>query len=523
MHNRWGLHWSNVHIDNRLGKLALGMGGDCYLVIDGGYGWIPGIKEARPNAIIVNRHAVSNWMDMEPDEWANQMADLFHQHKQYTKHIELECEPDIFPNFPGWGQPIIDRLKFAADWNGAVAECLRKLCPGVIIHSPPLAHERIDLPQWFEIWKPLLDQCDVLDMHCYWEKDGKYYPEGLYDPQESYHRAFRYRKIHDFLAEQNYHIPMMITECGNFAPNISGYADELIYYFSELEKDADYVIGGCVFILKSNKPNWVNDLTRQGDIAGFFNHIGLAPKKDLPYLGKEKPMEQPIRVLVGVSEVQVMELEEYLKGVLPKEMGPGAPREALRAQAVAARCYAMNAIKSPRHAPNADICITTHCQVWAEGQWPTTSQAIEDTGGIVATHNGEIINAFYFGHCDGRTRNCEDVWIQALPYCRSVDCPCGWDKMYGHGVGMCQQGAMKMASQGATFKEILWHYYTGTAIDGQTAPPPEPDSLQQALDELDCLREDLNSIKRDAENIIRKISGAQMRREKAEEKILEHE
>lgn len=293
MHNRYGLHWANVHINEQLGRWALDMGGDCYLVIDGGYGWIPKIREARPNAIIIHRHAVPNWMEMEPTDWARQMTDLFHQHERYTKHVELECEPDIFPFFPGWGQPIVDRLKFAAEWNIAVAEKLRILCPGVVVHSPPLAHERLDLPHWFKIWKPVMDACDVLDMHCYWERGGHYFGPGLYDEQESYHRAFRYRKIRDFLQSRNYWKPMMVTECGNFAPDRPDYAQELAYYFSQLERDAAYMIGGCVFILKSNVHNRVNDLTRQPDVKGFFHELGTAQKKVLRYPETVEPEPQP--------------------------------------------------------------------------------------------------------------------------------------------------------------------------------------------------------------------------------------
>lgn len=308
--NRFGLHWANVHISDRLMRLALSMGGDCYLVMDGGSGCIPKIREARPNAIIVQRHAVSNWMDMDPKEWASQMAELFHNHQQWTRHIELECEPDIFPNFPGWGQPIVDRLKFAAEWNIRVAKRVRELCPGVIIHSPPLAHERLELPDWFEIWKPVLDVCDVLDMHCYWEKDGKYFKPGLYDPKESYHRAFRYRKIHDFLESQDYHVPMMVTECGNFAPDLPEYDIELIYYFYGLEEDAHYMIGGCVFILKSNVHNWVNDLTRQPNIEEFFNGIGSALKETLPYPSKE-PKEEPMDIWESVPS-QIAQWKELV-------------------------------------------------------------------------------------------------------------------------------------------------------------------------------------------------------------------
>ena len=291
-HNRWGIHWSNIPIDERLTNFALSMCGDCYLVIDGAWGIIPKIRAVRPNAVIVHRHAVADWMNMKPKEWAFQMAELYDNNQEFTPHVELECEPDIFPNFPGWGQPIIDRLKFAAQWNKEAALHLREFCPGVIIHSPPLAHERVELNQWFEIWEPLLDVCDVLDMHCYWEKDGQYYSPGLYNPEESLYRAFRYRLIHNFLESQSYHIPMMVTECGNFAPDKPDYADQLAYYFSELEGDASYMIGGCVFILKSNEANRVNDLTRQPNIQNFFYQLGLKPKAVLPYPPnrKEEPM-----------------------------------------------------------------------------------------------------------------------------------------------------------------------------------------------------------------------------------------
>lgn len=193
---------------------------------------------------------------------------------------------------------------------------------------------------------------------------------------------------------------------------------------------------------------------------------------------KEEKMEQPIRVL-GVG---TMDLEAYLTGVLPREMGKDAPMEALKAQAVAARCYALNAIKNPRHAPDADICASTHCQVWKPIYHERTDRAVEATKGVVAIYNGKVISAFYFGHCDGHTRNCEDVWVQALPYCRAVDCPCGYTEMYGHGVGMCQRGAIKMAEQGASYKDILFHYYTGIETAGEKRPKPA--QIQEALLEI---------------------------------------
>jgi len=205
-------------------------------------------------------------------------------------------------------------------------------------------------------------------------------------------------------------------------------------------------------------------------------------------------MSEKIRVL-GYGEI---ELEEYVKGVIDDEMGKSAPMEALKAQAVAARCYAKYAMKHPRHGTEADVCATTHCQVYVPTTSERTDEAVEATRGVVATYDGEVINAFYFGHCDGHTRNCEDVWIQALPYCRSVQCICGYEGMFGHGVGMCQRGAMAMARGGATYKNILWHYYTGVAVDGEKAPEnPGNPQIQSALNKMGSARQLIESAEED--------------------------
>jgi hypothetical protein len=165
----------------------------------------------------------------------------------------------------------------------------------------------------------------------------------------------------------------------------------------------------------------------------------------------------------GPPVVVTLEMDEYLKGVVPREMSNLWPIEALKAQAIAARCYATTHID--RHASiGGDVCNTVHCQAWSPAHYSQTDDAVDATSGEVARYDDAIISAFYFGHCDGNTRNSEDVWVQALPYCRGVDCECGYTYMYGHGVGMCQRGAQAMAERGATYVEILAHYYTGVTV-----------------------------------------------------------
>lgn len=193
------------------------------------------------------------------------------------------------------------------------------------------------------------------------------------------------------------------------------------------------------------------------------------PKKKRP-LWVNLPRE--IRVLMPDGDVRVMGLEEYLQGVLPEEMGDDAPMEAFKAQAVAARCYAAVAAAKPRHGTKgADVCTTTHCQVWSPRTYPSSDEAVEDTAGIVAMHGDEVIQGFHFAHCDGHTRNSEDVWVRTLRYCRSVPCIRPYPSLRGHGVGMCQEGAKAMAEQGATYVDILTHYYTDIQVVGIDRDP----------------------------------------------------
>jgi hypothetical protein len=91
---------------------------------------------------------------------------------------------------------------------------------------------------------------------------------------------------------------------------------------------------------------------------------------------------------------------------------------------------------------------------------------VDSTHKVAALYQGQVIEAFYFGHCDGHTRNSEDVGWGYVPYCRGVGCPCGFTTMWGHGVGMCQEGARVLALNGWDYKDILKHYYTGVEVRG---------------------------------------------------------
>ncbi len=103
--------------------------------------------------------------------------------------------------------------------------------------------------------------------------------------------------------------------------------------------------------------------------------------------------------------VNVVNMEEYLYGVLPSEMPPEWPAEALKAQAVAARSEAY--FKLGRHAKEGyDFCSGVHCQAYSGARVETkaTNTAVDTTCGEVAVYNGKPIDAVYSNSCGGHTQ-----------------------------------------------------------------------------------------------------------------------
>lgn len=127
----------------------------------------------------------------------------------------------------------------------------------------------------------------------------------------------------------------------------------------------------------------------------------------------------------SMTVVNELPLEDYLLGVVPNELAPDAfpEMEALKAQAVAARTYIVRNL-GQFEGENFDICATDFCQVYQglDTEHPLATQAVEETRGIIATYEGEPINALYSSTCGGRTENVENVFQQTLPYLVSTIC-----------------------------------------------------------------------------------------------------
>jgi peptidoglycan hydrolase-like amidase len=123
--------------------------------------------------------------------------------------------------------------------------------------------------------------------------------------------------------------------------------------------------------------------------------------------------------------VNELPLEDYLLGVVPNELSPSTfgQIEALKAQAVAARTYAVRNMGQSRQ-EGYDICNTDACQVYmgAGTEDPLATQAVRETRGIIATYNGQPINALYSSTCGGKTESAENIFQEKLPYLVSVMC-----------------------------------------------------------------------------------------------------
>ncbi len=124
----------------------------------------------------------------------------------------------------------------------------------------------------------------------------------------------------------------------------------------------------------------------------------------------------------GVETANRLPLQEYLKGVVPAEMPTSWPLEAIKAQILAARTYAVWQAKG-RGGERYDVDDTTRFQVYlgANAERPNVNQAIETTAGEIIVHRGQPIQAFFFSTCSGWTESNESVWPGApLPYLRGI-------------------------------------------------------------------------------------------------------
>jgi stage II sporulation protein D len=123
----------------------------------------------------------------------------------------------------------------------------------------------------------------------------------------------------------------------------------------------------------------------------------------------------------GLTVLNNVNLEHYLYSVLGAEMSANWPLEALKAQAVAARSYALYQ-RDKRGTRTYDLGDTQAWQVYkgVETEAQSTHAAVDATAGQVTVYNGQIIEAFFHSSSGGHTENVEEVWTEPRAYLRGV-------------------------------------------------------------------------------------------------------
>ena len=168
--------------------------------------------------------------------------------------------------------------------------------------------------------------------------------------------------------------------------------------------------------------------------------IVSAPHEQQPDMGGNPPQKSITVFFNDTGEKKTIDIEEYLLGVVAAEMPANFPLEALKAQAVASRSYALDKMVSGgnkiENHHGADVCTdSSHCKAWiskedrfkkwakseAEKNWAKISAAVSETAGEYMTFEGEPITAVFYAISSGTTERAEDVWGGNVPYLQNAD------------------------------------------------------------------------------------------------------
>lgn len=153
-----------------------------------------------------------------------------------------------------------------------------------------------------------------------------------------------------------------------------------------------------------------------------FEEEASFDKQDYAYRGDF--VAKPLRGELTLANL--LDIESYVAGVVPNEIGNLAPEEALKVQAVAARTHAVSLLLQNKHINDGyDLCSATHCQVF-KGNYLQTEEvrnAVKATEGSVLLYEGKIADAVYHSSCGGKTETNQAAWFgKPIPFLQGVAC-----------------------------------------------------------------------------------------------------
>ena len=203
--------------------------------------------------------------------------------------------------------------------------------------------------------------------------------------------------------------------------------------FKVVDQSSGEVIGtssrGMEWNLQSNGA-WIDASTPEGDAQGLYTGpilVSPAGREGRIRISKKEyrgTVEVSVNQKGTLTVVNILDLESYLRGVVPLEIGKlkDTQIEALKTQAVAARTYAVSNL-GRRKALGFDLYSTVADQVYEgfSAEWAVADRAIAETRGMVAIYEGKPIDAFYSSTCGGETESIEEGWgSRPVSYLRNV-------------------------------------------------------------------------------------------------------
>ncbi len=170
-----------------------------------------------------------------------------------------------------------------------------------------------------------------------------------------------------------------------------------------------------------------------------------------------------------ITLVNYVDMEDYVKGVLPYEFGTWWPSETFKAGAIAVRSYAMAYAKSSAYSKfGFELVNSSGCQVYSGRKstdisgYATTDAAVDATKNMYLTYDGAVCYCMYGSSNGGATKAGNYAYLTAKTDPYDAESTSGYG---GHGIGMSQWGAYIMAkNHNLNYLDILGFYYTGTTV-----------------------------------------------------------
>ena len=158
--------------------------------------------------------------------------------------------------------------------------------------------------------------------------------------------------------------------------------------------------------------------------------------------------------------MNIIAMDKYLYGVLGREMSESFPIEALKAQSIAARNYAI--LSMGRHSSDGfDLCNGVHCQAYGgvDSEGEKIRRAVDETSGKLLYHNGQVVACYYYSSNGGYTESSENVWVASLGHLKGkpdpFEIPSRIPNYYWTNTFTAEQIKNNLASKGIDIGDIV--------------------------------------------------------------------